>query len=283
MFKLLFSLLALLPFICGCQWKPSREYHSFYSHLHFPFHHNYVMKETDYFLVILVDAPHLDYTSNAKLIQTIIKHPNGSDRRDFGHAWIYLKGIINGQHVYVEGGHSGELGVVQPTYFDGIMNNIEYGESNPKCLGAKKYEPNPIKYLWEPLQDGFFEEGPGMHSPTFAAKVDITEEEFVAILHLLQNRYDYSQYSLTTHQCCTLVAQAARIAGLQLDYNQTISIDPFIKFPKEVLPLWKDAAYSIFTFGCPDVLEKSLIYSVIEGKTEYALPWYLKKAMQFQD
>lgn len=267
----LLLLFALLPFFWGCHWKPSHEYQALYSHLNFRFNGNFKMQETDYFLVILVDAPHLDYTNNTKLLQTIIKHPNGCQRRDFGHAWIFLKGIIDGIDVYVEGGHSGELGLMQAKYFDGIMNNIDYGETNP------------IKYLWSSQRDGFFEEGSGIHFPTFAAKIDLTKEEFDSILHLLQREYNYSLYSLTANQCCSLVAQAAEIAHLRLDYQNTISIDPCLKFAGEWLPLWKDPEYSLFTFGCPDILEKSLIHAVLQGKAEYALPWYLRDFRDLRD
>ena len=41
--------------------------------------------------------------------------------------------------------------------------------------------------------------------------------------------------------------------------------------------LWEDARYSTMTFATPDVVEKSLIQAVEEGKAEYAMDWYLNK------
>lgn len=264
----LFTLLVL----SGCGWRPGIAYKSFYSHLNVSFNPHYIMRESDYFLIILVDAPHLDYSSNEKLIQTIAQHPNGSRQRDVGHAWIYLKGIKKGKPFAIEGGHSGELGDLQPKYFDGIMNYIEYGDLKPSF--CKKEELNPIKYLWAVQRDGFFQTGSGRHRPTFAAKIDLSQEQFEAIYQLIQRDYCYSDYSLVHNQCCALVARAAEKAGWIVDYKQTIDILPSILLGEEKFILWKDAGYSTFTFGSPDVLEKSLMRAVLEGKAEYALPWY---------
>ena len=40
--------------------------------------------------------------------------------------------------------------------------------------------------------------------------------------------------------------------------------------------LWRDPEYSAITIATPDILEKSLMEAVDEGRAEYALPWYLK-------
>jgi hypothetical protein len=183
-----------------------------------------------------------------------------------GHAWIYLQGKVNGQSVFIEGGHSGELGVVQPKYFHGIMNLID------------QRQKDPVKYLWEIQRDGFFQRGSGNHPPTFAAKFDISEEEFKRILNFIQpDRYVYENYSLTGKQCCSFVAEIASLIGCQLDFCIKIPIARSVKFRGSRLTLWHSPNYSNITIGSPDILEKSLIEAVRSRKAEYALDWYFRK------
>ena len=248
-------LILLLP---SCSWHPKTEaYRQQYAHLRTQFCHVSRMRETDYFLVILVDALHLDYTENKSFFRTMVKHPSdGSKNCDVGHAWIYVQGIIDGQPVYVEGGHSGELGIVQPKYFEGIVELAERGD------------PNPARYLWETQHDGFFQEGSGDHHPTFAAKIDIDEQQFTKILEFIES-YDYSEYAITRNQCSSFVAQVAALADFSIEYEITMKID-------KTLGIWKDSKYSTITFSTPDVVERSLMQAVKEGRAEYALSWYKK-------
>ncbi len=44
--------------------------------------------------------------------------------------------------------------------------------------------------------------------------------------------------------------------------------------------LWRDPIYSEITFSSPDILERSLLKSVGDGKTDYALTWYQKRYPQ---
>lgn len=258
MIKILAFLLVLILSSCG--WKPSPAYHTFYKHLQVPVSVAHIT-ESDYFVIFLVDAPHLDYTSNRGLIQTIAVHPDGRTNRDVGHAWIYLEGIQNGERVYIEGGHSGELGYIQPKYFDGVMDLLDQGD------------PNPIRYLWACQQDGFFQEGSGNHKPTFAARVALNEEQFNEILEFIHS-YDFSHYFLTDSQCCTFVAQVAALANINLNYSLTIPIQQNLKLGKENLFLWQDSKYAFYTFGSPDILEKSLIELVNRKQAQYCLNWY---------
>lgn len=208
---------------------------------------------SDYFLIVYVDAPHLDYRNNNALLQSIAR--NGV----FGHAWIHLQGIVEGQRVFIEGGHSGELGRCQAKYFDGVMNYIEYGYANPTAQQKQRprYEPNPIKYLWETQRDGFFQVGSGGHKPTFSVKMDLTSEQFECILSFIRN-YDYAQYSLTDNQCSTFVAQIAALADFPLECDVTIPIRQMLTFRNETFCLWQDPRYSMLTFSSPDALESSL-------------------------
>lgn len=234
--------------------------------------------EPDYFIVFLVDAPHLHYRDNNTLLKTIAKHPsNGSKNGDVGHAWIYMQGIQNGQRVFIEGGHSGELGIAQAKYFDGIMNYIEYGFSNPtpQQKMCPRYEPNPIKYLWEQQNDGFFQTGSGKHTPTYAAKIAITPEQFQRVMDFLQpDNYCYSNYALTDHQCSTFVSQVGDLLNFPIYSQMTINIDRYLTFGGETFCLWEDPRYAMLTFASPDVIECSLKLAVNEGRAQYAMPWY---------
>lgn len=195
-----------------------------------------------------------------------------------GHAWIYLQGIQNGQRVFIEGGHSGELGCRQAKYFDGIMNYIDYGYSSPtpSQMRHPKHEPNPIKYLWEKQKDGFFQLGSGGHIPIFAAKIDLTPEQFEKILHFIQN-YPYSEYCITDNQCSTFVVQAASLASFPIQSEVTICIDQTLTLGGETFKLWEDPRYSMLTFASPDAIEASLIRAVYEGRAQDALAWYKKR------
>lgn len=261
MHPFLIIILFLLTSCCG--WHPSPEYCAMYAHLQEIESISVSDTDSDFFLIIYVDAPHLDYTNNTRLIQTIARHPNGSKNRDVGHAWIALHGTINGQIINIEGGHSGELGIAQARYFDGIMNYVDYGDANPTeeiKRHPRKREANPIKYLWTTQHDGYFEKGSGNHIPTFALKCDLTQEQFERIYAFIQpQNYNYCEYSLTDHQCCTFVAQVAALIGLSLDYEITIEIDPILRLGFKTIRLWEDPKYSTFTFGSPDILERSLI------------------------
>ncbi len=231
-----------------------------------------IQADTGYFLEIFVAARHLDYTENASFLKTIAKHPSdGSKTRDVGHAWIYLEGEINGQRVFVEGGHSGETGRVQARYFDGVMNYIDYGVANPRTFsltkGQRCREKNPIKYLWQTQYDGFFQRGNGGHKPTFAAKVFISKEQFESILAFIST-YNFQCYTLTGGQCSSFVAQVASLAGLELECEVTMEIEPYLDLGKECLHLWEDPTYSLITISSPDILEKSLMESVESGRAE---------------
>lgn len=217
-------------------------------------------ESSPYYLAILVDARQLDYSCNKAFFRSLVKHPSdGSKNCDVGHAWIYLKG----KGVELEGGHSGELGQSRPKYFEGIMQCINSGYGNP------------VQYLWESLNDGYFQEGSGGHVPTFAIKRTLTERQFATILSFVE-QYPYRDYALTGRQCCSFVRKVARLAGLELECAMQMAIEPTVKVAGEVLPLWSDPFYSKIEFPCPEVLECSMREAVATGQAEYALDWYLE-------
>jgi hypothetical protein len=274
-FLFIFSL-----FCTSCYRPCSKAYQEFYQHLSQPCPIITEMSKTDYFLVILVDARHLDYTNNWSFFRTIAKHPSdGSKNGDFGHAWIYVEGLVNGKKIAIEGGHSGERGLLQAKYFDGIMNYNDWGYANPtpEQKLCPRYEPNPAKYLWTSQNDGFFQKGSGDHTPTFAVKINLSKNQFQQILKFIHPRcYPYQRYALTRHQCSSFVAEVASLADLYLDCEVSISIQPRVLYGGRWVRFWEDPQYALLTFSSPDQLEKSLMKAVNEGQAEYALDWYLK-------
>ena len=256
------------------------EYRQFYAHLYQPRMHWHQMEATDYFLVILVDARHLDYTEGWKFLHSVAKHPSDCSKNgDVGHAWIYLQGKRQGKILSIEGGHSGERECPPARYFDGLMNYHEWGYANPteEQMKNTRYEPNPVKYLWTPREDGFFQRGSGGHSPTFAAKVSLTPQQFEQILQFIHPKsYPYKDYALQGPHCTSFVTEVAKIAGLTLKSYEKMKIPQSVLFNRCWIKLWDDPFYSTFAFPTPDVLEKSLMQAVERGEAEDALSWYLK-------
>jgi len=207
------------------------------------------------YVVLLVDAQHLDYTNVETLFYSIHSNP----RATVGHAWFYL----SGNHGVIEGGHSGELGITEPRYLESIF--------------LYKEEPNPVRHLFKSLNDGYFETGPGIHKPTYAIRVELSQMQYEMILRTIDpNCYPYARYSLTDNQCATLVAKVAALAGVPLEHEITIPIQQRVLLNDEELQLWDDPIYSSMTVSSPDVLEKSMQQAVLQKRAEPALAFYRK-------
>ena len=267
-------------FLCcvSCCRPHTPEYCALYQHLNHMPTTEAGYAEEDFYLVLLVDARHLDYTDCRSFIRTVSKHPDdGSKSGDIGHAWVYVRGIVDGQVSIFEGGHSGETGRFQARYFDGIMNNIDYGYPNPTAQQrlSTRYEPNPVQYLWEVQRDGFCQCGSGSHHPTFAIRVSLTAEQYCCILRFIE-QYDFSKYSLQNNQCTTFAVQIASMAGLQLSSNASIQIPSTLSIGGETIRLWSDPSYTELIVPTPDLLEKSMMEAVHQGKAEPSLDWYQK-------
>lgn len=202
------------------------------------------------YLIVSVDAKHLDYSSTEAFILSM-----SLNRGEVGHAWLTLRTPT----MMVEGGHSGERGIAQPRYCDAIQNNLDYGYSNPTDEQKKnpRFEPNPIKCLWDCQPDGYFQRGSGRHRATYAALIPIDDATAEKIAIFIKN-YPFSEYSLTGHQCTAFCVQAAAMAGLNLEDRVTLPIDQHVKLNNVRYCLWRDPVYSQITFSSPDVLERNL-------------------------
>ncbi len=253
----------LILFLSACSWHPRTEsYRELYRDCASYPRPMTKMKESDYFLVILVNARHLDYGNNRSLLCTLSKHPaDGTKNGDVGHTWIYLEGWKKDKRVCLEGGHSGDVGAVCPRYMEGVMQGVENGEENP------------VSYLWEAQTDGYFEYGGGGHTPTYAVKIDLTKQQFERILKYVEE-YDYSIYQIQQRQCSVFVTTLAAMGGLHLDHHLAFEIQPTVKFKGGQLPLRSSDEYQYVILSTPDELERSLAQAVAEGRAEYALEWY---------
>ena len=229
----------------------------------------YAQFDSPYYVALLVDAKQLNYTNFQTLLDSVIHDKKNNPHHYVGHAWIILCGEIDGKKIVVEGGHSGEIGRDFPCYLDGLVLHSQL---------TSLYEPNPIRYLHTTLYDGFFQSGPGVHTPTFAVILPISKEQFKNIYAAIHpERYDFSSYSLTTNQCVTFVAKVACLAGLTLEYEVTVDVPSSCNIQGREIPLWKDPNYKQITIPSPDILEKSLKKAVEEKKALLALEWYQKE------
>jgi hypothetical protein len=219
----------------------------------------------DFSVVFFVSARHLDYASAPRFLRSLDINPlSKKTRLSFGHAWFSLKGM---EEEIIEGGHSGELGLNQAKYFEGVVNNIKYGYSNPDLIQKKQnhYERNPIKYLWETIYDGFFQIGNGGYSPTLALYVPLNKLQYKSLRKLVsEDNYNYFAYSISKNQCCNLIINMGKEIGLDFSAEKKISLPRYIQFDKESLRFWEDDIYSQFIFLSPDELEKSLLETAVK-------------------
>lgn len=230
--------------------------------------------DEEYFLVIFVDAYHLNYQSVESFIRSIRALPQKKRNvSSMGHAWIYLYGRAMGKEFSLEGGHSGERDLTTPSYFEGVANYLSYGYVSYQEGLPTRVEPDPIHYLWTEREDGFFQRGSGGHKPTFAAKVVLTKEQFSQILSFIKpSRYPYSRYSLTEWNCCTFVQKVAFLADLHIDCRKTYNIERETTLFGTRLQLWTDTRYSQITIITPDTIEEALIKAVNENRAESFKP-----------
>lgn len=257
----------------------SKSWHQQYKHLDYTIPENNSFTESDYFIIFLVAARHHDYTDHHKLYETLNNYDGLWKRGNVGHSWVYLKGIQNGKTVILEGGQSLGSGKGQTGFSEGIKNLNKYGYADPSSSEKRnyRYEPNPIKHLWAERTDGFFQKGSGYLRSTFAAKVDLSKEKFEEILAFMdEDNYPYQNFSLPGNQCSSFLAKIADMAGLTLEHSVDMKIDPVFKVGDREYRLWTDPYYSKLKLSTPDVIERSLIQAVMEGRAEDALSWYRK-------
>ena len=275
---ILISLFAFMMTSCAVAPVPKSElWQQQYQHLNYTIPENNHFTKSEYYIVFLVAARHLDYSDSRILFEAVSNIDNKMRRSRVGHSWIYLRDIKDREIIIMEGGQSVGFGKLETGFVEGVVNLANYGYAEPTAAEKQhyRYEPNPIKHLWDERNDGFYQQGSGLLAPTFAAKVDITQEQFEKVLAFMDpDKHSYKKFSLTGKQCSSFVAEAAELVGLKLEHVVTIDIPPEFELNGKRYRLWQNPKYSKLTFSTPDVLECSLIQLVMEGRAEYALDWY---------
>lgn len=231
----------------------------------------------DLFLVLLVSSTKLDYADYSQLARNLTKR--GYLKGGFvGHSWVYLHGWEGGREQVIETGLSPK-GDGSLHYFRGVLDLAEYGyvDPTPEQRRNPRHEPNPISYLWRVHQNGHLHSAQKAReaTPTFAARVDLTETQYREIKRLLDPALpDYNLFQLNGQQCSSFVARVAATTGLELEHKIRIEIPSSIEVMGKRVRLWEDPQYSSITLSSPDMLERSLRQAVSIGRAREALGWY---------
>lgn len=237
------------------------------------------------FIVFLVAAAHLDYEESTRLL-TQLQNSNWLSPVFMGHSWVYLEGQEGSRREIYENGvtlRDTKSGVEQ--FINGVLDLARYGYVNPTSAqrDQPRYEPNPISYLWRELPIGYLYSKFEVESrPSFAARVDLTEEQFRRVRTLLDPSLpEYKIFQLTGHQCSSFVAKVAARIGIHIEHQVKIKIPPQMYYQGELIRLWTDPYYSHITLSSPDIIESSLRNLVAKGLAVEALNWYLNSKNSF--
>lgn len=191
---------------------------------------------TGYRLVLLTGSIGVD-VPNGHL------HVSGGHRRSLfkgtetGHSWV----ILESPRKRIECG----LTQSSQNWFDGVRKLQKEGN------------PDPISYLWRDLPDGKRHGHLTGFHPSFAAAVNLTEEQYAAIARFIAG-FEFRTFNLMKHECTNFTVETARLVGLELDYQLEIDIPPTAHLFGKDYRVWTDPQYSKLEIATPDVLERSL-------------------------
>jgi hypothetical protein len=220
--------------------------------------------DSEYYLVVLVDACHLDYTTPKNYFLTLSQGLFLPQDPNTGHTWVVLAGKENGKQWVFEGGHTGEFGLYAPRYFDEVVH---------RALDEK--DPNPASYLFHPLPDGALQYGSGGHTPTFGAAFSLTEKGYRRVYRLLtEDGYDFSKWGIRGPNCIHFSLACLASIGVELQCQEQIVLPSSFEYKGEKILLWTDPAYSSLKVNTPELLEKRLWELVDKGKAQVATKWY---------
>lgn len=206
-------------------------------------------------LVVHVSSQGLRYETGEVFLESLLNQ--GASPR-IGHAWVALckkndKGIVE----RIEGGHSGEFGIIAPQYLERLVQSA----LNPDIA-------NPIQVLYEPLEDGQFERGGGGYTPTFVASFSLTEEGYDTLRTLLEGHsegYPFHLWSLTNYTCVRFVLTCLGRIGIVLDATTRMIVEPVISIRGTPLRMWTDSRFSSLIVDTPEKLEDELKRMVALG------------------
>ena len=218
----------------------------------------------EYFLVVLVDARHADYSSPKAYLSTLTSSLIKQHSPDPGHAWIVLCGKKDGKPWIFEGGHSVDCSLLTRNYIHDITG-----------FTTSEKDPNPARHLFTPTKNGLFEYGPGENRPTFGAAIPLTEEGFERILKLFEaDGYDFSRWGIEGPNCVQFALSCLASIGVEFDCEDTLPVPPSVSFFGKEFVLWSDPSYSSLSIKTPDLLEKRLWELVKSGTAYCATKWY---------
>lgn len=219
---------------------------------------------SEYFLVVLVDAKHPDYSSPSNYCSSLVPGMLRCKAPDPGHAWIVIVGTKDGKPWIFEGGHTVNCSAVTKHYIKHLLG-----------WSDTKQTENPATALFVPTTVGSLEVGPGENRPSFAAAIPLTQEGFDRISRLFdENGYDFSHWGIQGPNCVQFALSCLSAAGIELSCYDTLSVPQSLSLFGKTLSLWTNPSYSKLTLKTPDLLEKRLLDLVKCGKAFYALPWY---------
>lgn len=219
---------------------------------------------SEYFLAILVDARHLDYTSPEHYFSTLAQGLFLPQDPNTGHTWVILSGKEEGKRWVFEGGHTGEFGLYAPRYFDEVVR-----------LSWEEKDPNPASYLFHPLPDGSLQYGSGGHTPTFAAAFPLTEEGYRRVKRLLTNDgYDFSRWGILGPNCMKFSLACLASIGIELNCQEKVELPKSFTYKGIEVSLWSDPTFSCIYIETPELLEKRLWDLVEKEKAFVATKWY---------
>ncbi|MRR56274.1 MAG: hypothetical protein EG822_17540 [Deltaproteobacteria bacterium] len=207
-----------------------------------------------YYLYILNEHANWDYSSAASLVFTIWLRPRA-------HSWL----ILENPKERLEFGHTGDLGITNPRYHEGVFQKIKEGH------------PDPIGYLWNTMTDGQFQIGKPNRPPKFVWRMPITRRHYQVILeYLMQRKYD--QFDLRNNNCTNFVAEAAALAGINLIHRIHLTLPPETKVLGRKRRIWTDPHFRILEYSTPEVLDADLRQLARLGIGSDVTEWYLALA-----
>ncbi len=218
----------------------------------------------EYFLVVLVDARHADYTSPRAYLSTLTSSMIKQHSPDPGHAWIVLAGKKDGKPWIFEGGHSVDCSLLTKNYVANIFGFTSIDK-----------DPNPARHLFLPTKQGLFEYGPGENRPTFGAAVPLTKEGFEKILKLFEeDGYNFSNWGIEGPNCVQFALSCLASVGVEFNCEDFLPVPESFSFFGNEFRLWSDPSYSTLNIKTPDLLEKRLWELVKSGSAFCATQWY---------
>lgn len=204
-----------------------------------------------YFLHILNEAAHWDYSTTRSLLFSIWQRP-------WGHSWLLLESPENRW----EFGHTGDLGLVEPRYHDGVFQQARAGH------------PDAIAYLWQTRSDGIFQTGKPKRPPTFVWQMPITRRRHQRIHEYVMQR-NYDPFGVTANNCTDMVIEVAALAGIHLVHRIRLTGPKEVSICGQRRRVWTDPKYRILEYSTPEVLEADLRHLVALGVGRNATAWYL--------